>query len=363
MTISSANEGLSRRTRRAHTQFSEFIKGSSTSQLQQTQAVIPESPSISKSPLKKRGKKNITAAELESIDASAVSAIPPPAPRKSRKTITTSAPDGVTETIPAVQPTLEPSESISTQSHGRTTRLSRRRSGSSTTALPVTLDLPRKSRKVILLVTQPENALDQLLQRAQEPLPSSFTSTDGKRNSTVSKLQAHAKAASVLAETRAELRRCSAYLPLDRNKERRRGPPDEPKRRGDTWDVILKAVEAAYRTEPLHIAVTRRICEAVRARAELNLYGQVTQSRLMRGTAKTKATKKQRDDPETAWRKKLAKATAELVVDQWKRVVLASVICVIWVARVHLCEFSLVCPRETEGGGRGRGEEAWTGAS
>jgi hypothetical protein len=198
----------------------------------------------------------------------------------------------------------------------------------------------------MLRVTQPEDALEQLLQRSQEPFPSSFTSTglDHKKGVTISKLQAHAKAAALLAEKRAEFRRNGWYLPLDRNKERRRGPPEEPERRVDTWDFVLKAVETAYRPEPLYIAVTRKICEAVRARAELSLYGQITQSRLMRGTAKTKGSKKQKDDPETAWRKKLAKATAELVIDQWKRVVLASFICVLWDSSGSFMWLLLVCP-------------------
>ena len=143
----------------------------------------------------------------------------------------------------------------------------------------------------------------------------------------LSKLEAHIKAAAALAEKRAEFRRNSWYLPLDRNRERRRGPPEEPKRSVDAWDVVLKAVEEAYRPDALHLAITRQISEGIKARAELSLYGQVSQGRLMRGTAKAKGSKKQGEDPETAWRKKLAKETVELVVDQWKRVVLVSVTC------------------------------------
>jgi helicase SWR1 len=89
----------------------------------------------------------------------------------------------------------------------------------------------------------------------------------------------------------------------------------------------------------MYLAVTKHICDAIKARAELSLYGQVVQGRLVRGTAKAKGSKKQRDDPETAWRKKLAKETLELVVDQWKRVVLASVIIVFRTVRAHAFEF------------------------
>lgn len=340
MIISSTDEGPSRRTRRAHNKFSEFMQGPSTSQLQRTRAASSESPLISKAPSKKRGKQQTTTAELDTLDAPVTRATSPPAPRKRRKTAASFAPDDTAETIAPAKFTLDHPESISAQSHGRTTRSSRRRHGSSTTTLPATLHLPPKPRKVILRVTQPENALDQLLQRSQEPLSYSLTSLGGKYKSdpAISRLQAHALEAAALTEKRAELRRSGRYLPLDRNGERKRGPPEEPERRVGTWDVILKAIEAAYRPEPLHIAVTRHICEAVRAKAELSLYGQTTQSRLMRGTAKTKGSKKQRDDPETTMQKKLAKAIAELVIDQWKRVVLASVIRIFWVARVHSCE-------------------------
>jgi hypothetical protein len=341
MLLSSANEGLSRRTRRAQNQRFEFIKGSSTSQLQPTHVAFPESPPISEVSSKKRGKQKTAAAELESVDASTTNTIPPPAPRKRRKTATDSAPDDTTETVPSVQPALDPSESISAQNHGRTTRSSRRKLGPSTTALPAASDLLPKPRRVTLLVTHPENAVEQLLQRSQDPLPSPL---DVHPDPAASELRARAKTASVMAEKRAELRQSSCYLPLDRNKERRRGPPDEPERHVDTWDVILKAIEIAYRPEPRYIAVTRDICEAVRTRTELSLYGQATQSRLMRGTAKTKGSKKQRDDPDTTRRKKLAKATVELVIDHWKRVVLASVIRVFWVVLIHSRDFFLVCP-------------------
>lgn len=326
MIISSADDALSRRTRRAHNQFSEFIKGPSTSQLQRTHAAFPETPSTSKTPGKKRGKQKTTAAELESFDAPDTSVIPPPAPRKRRKTVTASTSDVITETIPSAQPTLDLSKNIPARGRGRTTRSSRCRPGPSTTAPPATLDLPPKYRKVILRVTQPENALEQLLQRSQDPRLSMLTSRDGKNNAVISKLQARAKVAADLAEKRAELCRSGWYLPLDRNGERRREPPEEPERGVSAWDVVLKAIEAAYRPEPPYIVVTRRIHEAVRARTELGHCGQVTQSRLMRGTARTKGSKKQRDDPETIRCKKLAKATLELVVDQWKRVVLASII-------------------------------------
>lgn len=255
---------------------------------------------------------------------------------------TNSAPDDITETIPSAQPAADPSTSISAQSHDRTTRSSRRHPGPPTTVLPATLDLPPKSRKVILRVTQPENVLDKVLQSSQETLPSSFISSNHRNNVTISKLQAHAKAAAVLAEKRTELCRKGWYIPLDRDGERTRGPPEEPERRGDTWDVILKAIELAYRPEPLYIAITRQVCEAVRARAKLGLYDQVAQGRLMRGTAKTKGSKKQRDDPETSRRKELAKVTAELVVEQWKRVVLASVICIFTLVLADLCEIFLV---------------------
>ena len=361
MIISSANEGLSRRTRRAHNQFSEFIKGSSASQVQRTHADFSGSPSTSKASNKKRGKQGTAAAELETFDAPAANAIATPVPRKRRKAATNPVPQDTTKTIPSAEPTLDPSESISAQSHDRTTRSSRRLLGPSTAPLPAAPDLPPKPRKVILRVTQPESALDQLLKRSQEPLPPLPTGLNHKKVAVISELRAHAEAAAVLAGKRAELQRGGWYLPLDRNGERRRGPPEEPERRGDTWDVILKAVEAVYRPEPLHIAVTRRVCEAVRARTELSLCGQVAQSRLMRGTIKAKGPKKQKDDPETARLKELAKATVDLVINQWKRVVLASVIRGFWVARVHSCEFFVVCPRETEGRGGGRGEKAGAG--
>ena len=319
--MSSANEGLSRRTRRAHTQRFEFIKGSSTPQLHHTRAALPESTPTSKVPDKKRGKQKTTAAKLESLDASATCAVPSPAPRKRRKAVTDSVPRNIAETIPSAQPILDPSESLSTQSLGRTTRSSRRRVGSSTTDPPATPQLPSGPRRIILKVMQPENAVEQLLQRSQQLLPPEL---EDNKNPALSEVRARMKVAAVLAEKRAELCRNNSYLPLDRNKERRRGPPDEPGRPVDTWDVILKAVEATYRPEPSHIAVTRRICDAVKARAELCPDEQVMQSRPMRGTAKTKVSKKQTDDPETSRCKKLAKVTVELVIHQWKRVVLVS---------------------------------------
>lgn len=176
------------------------------------------------------------------------------------------------------------------------------------------------------------------------------------------------KAAALLAEKRAELCRTNCYLPLDRNSQRRRGPPDEPGRAVYTWDVILKAIETAYRPEPSYIAVTRRICDAVKARFEPSPCGQVTQSRLMRGTAKTKGLKKQKDDPEIIMLKKLAKATVELVIDQWKRVVLVSDIRVFWVARVFTRILSSTSARSRrrrkkkrrEGGDRNTLTRSWT---
>jgi hypothetical protein len=302
MILSSTDDGLSRRTRRAHNQFSEFIKGPSTSQPQRTSTVLlepPPAPTISnKVSNKKRGKQKATAAELEPSDALTISTASAPAPRKRRKTITNSATNTLTETISSTQPILDPSESTTVQSRRQTTRSSRRHAGS-TTIVPTPPGPPSKPRKVILRVTQPEDALDRLLQDSSEPL---------------------------LVEKRAEFRRNGWYLPLDRNGERRREPPEEPGRSVGTWDVILKGVEAAYRPAPLYLAVTGKICEAIKARAELSIHGQVTQGRLVRGTAKGKGPKKQRDDPETVWRKKLAKVTLELVVDQWKRVVLVSVV-------------------------------------
>jgi len=319
MILSSFDEGLSRRTRRAHNQFSEFIKGSSTSQPEPS----PTSPISSK----RRGKQKATAAESESFDAPTTSVTSAPAPRKRRKTLTISIPGASTETISPAQPTLDPSESISAQDHDRITRSSRTRAGPSTAGLPLTRDLPPRSRKVVLRVTEPEDALDQLLQRSSEPFPTSFIGLDGKMGASLFKLEERAKAAAALAETRTEFRRKGWYLPLDHNRERRRGPPDEPERSVDTWDTILKAIEAAYRPDALHLAVTGRICEAMKVRADPSPHGQATQGRPTRGTAKAKGSKKQRDDPETAWRKKLAKETADLVVDQWKRVVLVSVAC------------------------------------
>ena len=327
MIISSANEGLSRRTRKAHNQLSELIKSSNASQPQRTRAAPPESPPTSRTRNKKRGKQKATAAELEFLDAPTTSAISPPAPRKRRKTVATSVPDDITDTLSPPQPTLDPSECISAQSHDRTARSSRRRPGASKAVLPATVNLPPKTRKVILRVTPPEDALGQLLRKSSEPIQSPSIKLDKKTNASIAKVQARAKAAAVLAEKRAELCRNGWYLPLDRNGERRREPPEEPERRGDIWDVILKAVEAAYRPEPLYAAVTRRICEAVKARAEPSLCEQVAQGRVGRGIGKGKGLKKQRDDPETTRRKKLAKATVELVTDQWKRVVLVRVIC------------------------------------
>ena len=325
MILSSVDEGLSRRTRRAHNRFSEFIKGSSTSQPQHTSATFPESPPTSPISSKRRGKQKATAAEPESLNAPTTSVISVPAPRKKRKTFTISIPGGSAETISPTQPIPDPPERISAQDHDRVTRLSRSRAHPSTTGLPVAPSLPPRSRKVILRVLEPEDALDQLLQRTSEPLPTPSIVLDGKIGASFSKLEARAKAAAALAERRAEFRRSDCYLPLNCSGERRRGPPDEPERHGDTWDIILKAIEEAYRPGALHLTVTRQICEAMKARADLSLYGQATQGRLTRGTAKAKGSKKQRDDPETAWRKKLAKEAVDLVVDQWKRVVLVSV--------------------------------------
>jgi len=164
-----------------------------------------------------------------------------------------------------------------------------------------------------------------MLSRWFAPCPPSFPVTlDDKVDASISKLRARVKAVTALAEKRSELLRNGRYLPLDRNGKRRLEPPDEPERRVDTWDVILKAVEVAYRSEPLHLPVTRPICEAISARAEQSTHGQVTQGQLVRGTGKAKGSKRQKDDPETARRKKLAKATVQLVIDQWKRVVLVS---------------------------------------
>jgi helicase SWR1 len=177
----------------------------------------------------------------------------------------------------------------------------------------------------------------------------------------LSKLEARVKAAAALAEKRTEFRRNSWYLPLDRNGERRRGPPEEPERPANAWDAILKAIEAAYRPDTPYLAVTRQICEAMKVRADPNLYGQATQGRLTRGMAKAKGSKKQRDDPETAWRKRLAKETVDLVVDQWKRVVLVGVTCALWIAQAHLYElFKYVRERwkaEEEEEERRRGQE------
>jgi len=341
MILSSAGEDLSRRTRRAHNQFSEFIKGPNPSQPQQTSAVSLEplpTPTISD---KKRGKQKATAAELESCDLSTTSAVP--APRKRRKAIADSVSDTPTETI-SVQPTLDPPETISTRSHHRNTWSYRRRAGPFTPAVPATAGPPPTSRKVILRVKRPESVLDRFLRKPLEPFLSSFTSLDGKTDVSLSKLEAQAKATAILAEKRAEFRRNDWYLPLDRNRERRRGPPEEPERLVDTWDVITRAVEVAYRPDPPHLAVTKHICEGLRARTELSLYGQVIHGRPVRGTAKAKGSKKPRDDPETVWRKKLAKVTAELVVEQWKRVVLVSVLFIFWVARAHIYGFFQVCP-------------------
>jgi len=323
MIISSVDEGLSRRTRRAHNQFSEFIKGSSTSQSQHATAAPSEplpTPTISN---KNRGKQKATVAELESPDAPTTGVISTLTPRKKRKTLTILVPGTPTEPVSSVQPTLDPSDSISAQSHDRMTRSSRRRSDPSKTTLLVTHDLPPKSRKVILRVTQPESALDQLLRTLSQPLPSTLTDLDGKTGASFSKLEARVKAAAVLAERRSEFRRNGWYLPLDRNRERRRGPPEEPERPVDTWDIILKAIEATYRPDAMHLAVTKQICEAIKVRSEPSL---VTQGRLMRGTGRAKGSRKQRDDPETASRKKLAKETVDLVIDQWKRIILVSLV-------------------------------------
>jgi len=327
MILSSVDEGLSRRTRRAHNRFSEFIKGSSTSQPQHTSGTFPESPPTSPISSKRRGKQKATAAEPEPLDAPTTSVISVPAPRKKRKTFTISIPGGSTETISPAQPIPDPPEGISAQDHDRVTRSSRSRAGPSTTSLPIAPGLPPRSRKVILRVLEPEDALDQLLQRTSEPFPTPSIRLDGEMSASLAKLEARAKAAAALAEQRAEFRRNNRYLPLDHNGERKRGPPEEPERPTGTWDIILKAIEETYRPGALHLTVTRQICEAMKARADPSLYGQATQGRLTRGTAKPKGSKKQRDDPETAWRKKLAKETADLVVDQWKRVVLVSVAC------------------------------------
>jgi len=345
MILSSAGEGLSRRTRRAHNQFSEFIKGPNASQPQYTSTVSFEQLPMSTISDKKRGKQKATAAELESSDhVSTTNAVSVPAPRKMRKAITDSVSDASTEAI-SVQPTLDPPESISTRSHHhRNTWSYRRRPGPFTPTLPATAGPPPKSRKVILRVKRPESVLDRFLRKSLEPFLSSFISLDGKTDVSLPKLEAQAKAMAVLAEKRAEFRRNGWYLPLDRDGERRRGQPEEPERSVDTWDVILKAVEVAYRPDPLHLAVTKHICGGIRARVVLSLYGQVTQGRPVRGTAKAKGTKKPRDDPETAWRKKLAKVTVELVVEQWKRVVLVSASYTFRIAQAHTCGFSPVCP-------------------
>ena len=324
MILSSAGEGLSRRTRRAHVRFSEFIKGRTTSQPQRSHPTVCELPPTSKTLSKKRGKQKATAAELDLADAPTTSAISPPAPRKKRKTTAASASNDVTETVPPVQPTIIPSQRISAQSHDWTARASRRRRGPSTTALPATPDLPPKSRKVILRVLRPEEAVDQLLRRLSEPLPSFPVALDDKVDASISELQARVEAVTTLAEKRSELLRNGRYLPLDHNGERKCEPPDEPQRRVDTWDVILKGIEAAYRPEPLYLPVTRQICEAISPRAEPSTHGQVTQGQLARRAGKAKGSKKQKDDLETAQRKKLAKATVQLVIDQWKRVVLVS---------------------------------------
>ena len=326
MILSSVDEGLSRRTRRAHNQFSEFIKSAGTPQPRRTFGVFPEPPPTPTMSSKRRGKQKATAAELEFADLPTTSAVSAPAPRKRRKTITNTIPNAPTDTIPSFQPTLDPSKSISAQDHDRTVRSSRRRAGSPITTLPTAPELPSRSRKVILRVTKSESMLDRILQNSSEPLPS-FVGLDEKVSASLSKLEDHVKAATALAEKRAEFRRKDWYLPLDRNGERRREPPEEPERLVDTWDVILKAVTAVYRPEPQYLAVTKQICTVIKARIEQSIYGPVAQGRLVRGTVKGKGSKRQRDDPETAWRKKLAKETVELVVDQWKRVVLASVGC------------------------------------
>ena len=326
MTLSSAGEGLSRRTRRAHNQFSEFIKGSSTSRLQGVHAPPLESPSTAKVSSKKREKQKAITVELESPNAPVVvNAITPPASRKRRKTVTSSTPETPSETIPPAQPTFVPSKTIPAQSHDRSARSSRRRAEPPPPVLPATIVLPPKTRRVVLRVTTPEGALEQLLKRSSEPLPPSFKSLDDKTGASISDLQARVTAASALAEKKAMFSRNGWYLPLDRYGERERGPPKEPERHVGTWDVILKAIEVAYPSERLYLTVTRQICGALRVREELNLCGKVTQGRPVRGAAKTKGLKKQIDDPETARRKRLAKATVELVIDQWKRVVMAGV--------------------------------------
>jgi len=360
MILSSAGEALSRRTRRAHNKFSEFIKGPGTSQHQYTSSIPVEPPPTPTISDKRRGKQKATAAELETSDLPTPGVVSVPTPRKRRKAIADSVSDAPAETT-SVQPTPDHPESISARSHHRNTWSYRRRTDPSIATLPATAGPPPKSRKVILRVTRPESVLDRFLRKSLEPFLSSFISLDGKTDVSLSKLEAHAKATAVLAEKRAVFRRNSWYLPLDRNGERRRGPPEEPERSVDTWDIIVKAIEVAYRPDPPHLAVTKHICEGITARTELNLYGQVTQGRPVRRTAKAKGSKKPRDDPETAWRKKLAKVTVELVIEQWKRVVLVSVLCIFWIGRVQICELPQVYPRETEGGGRGRGEEARTG--
>lgn len=338
MILSSVDEGLSRRTRRAHNQVSEFIKSPITSQPRRTSAIFSEPPPTSTMSSKRRGKQKATAAELESTDSPTTGVVSAPAPRKRRKTIMNSVPDAPTDTI-SVQPTLEPSQSIPVQGHHRTVRSSRGRAGPSTTTLPAVPNLPSRSRKVILRVTQPESTLDRFLQTFLEPLPSSFSGLDGKSGLSLSKLEGLAQSVALLAEKRAEFRRKGWYLPLDRDGKRRREPPEELERPVNTWDFILKAVEVGYRPNPLYLRVTKQICEAIKARAEMSLYGQVTQSRLARGTVKGKGLKKQRDDPETAWRKRLAKATVDLVVNQWKRVVLASILRAFLIAQTHVCGF------------------------
>jgi hypothetical protein len=363
MILSSVDEGLSRRTRRAHNQFSEFIKGPSTSQPQHTSTAFPEPPPTSPISSKRRGKQKATAAELESLDTPTTGVISTPSPRKKRRTITISIPGTSTETISPAHPNLNPSKRIPAQDHDRITRSSRSRAGPSAAGLPATHDLPPRSRKVILRVTEPEDALDQLLQRTSEPFPTSSIGPGGKLDDSLSKLEARVKAAAALAEKRAEFRRNGWYLPLDRNGERRRGPPEEPERPANAWDAILKAIEAAYRPDTPYLAVTRQICEAMKVRADPSLYGQATQGRLTRGMAKAKGSKKQRDDPETAWRKRLAKETVDLVVDQWKRVVLVSVTCALLNCSSSSIRTFQVCPREMEGRGGGGGEEARTGTS
>ena len=335
MILSSTGEGPSRRTRRAHSQFSQFIKGPSASQPQHASAVSLGLPPTPTAPGKGGGKQKATAAEPETSDLLATGAVSAPVPRKRRKAVTNPIPETSTEMSPPVKPTPDPSESISAQSHHRTTRSSRRRAGPSTTTLPTTPDPHSRSRKVILRVTQPENALDRFLEQSSEPFLPPTVGLDGKTNASLLELEAHAKAASILAEKRAEFRRKGWYLPLDRNGERKRGPPEEPERFVNTWDIILEAVGMAYRPNPSHLAVTKQICEAVKARAEVSLCGKVTQGRLVRGTAKAKGSKKQRDSPETALRKKLARETVDVVVDQWKRVVLVGVMRVFWVAWAH----------------------------